>query len=141
MAKTSKSPKMTAVLQLMQDINNIMISFERRVAPATINPSLPPTTQPAPALPIPSLPVHNSYAPISPSPISSTPGLYLLNRRWCNFYDDYHEEKTYEVMKASKQRIFGKKQAYIVNKFVVNSLEFEDEEVHVVNTRALRTII
>ena len=39
-------------------------------------------------------------------------------------------------MKASKERIFGKKQASIVNNFVVNSLDFEDQEFHVVNTSA-----
>ena len=113
-----------------------MISFERRVSLETVNLALPPTTRHAPSFPIPALHVPNSYAPISPSPISSTPGLYLLNQPWCNFCDDYHEEQTCEVMKESKEGIFGKNQASIVNNSVVNSLEFEDEEVHLVNSKA-----
>ena len=135
MVKNNKIPEMTAVLQLMQDINNRKVSFERWASPKMINPVLPPTTHPATTFPVISLPIPKSFAPISPSPISSTPNLYLLNRPWCNLCDDYHEEKTCEVMKESKERISGKKQAYIVNKSSINSLKFEDEEVHVFNTR------
>lgn len=80
--ETNKNSKMTTILQLMEDINNIMLSFERRVPLATINPTIPPTTQHAPLLPISTLSLPNSSASISPSPISSTTNIYLLYRCW-----------------------------------------------------------
>ena len=38
-------------------------------------------------------------------------------------------------MRASKERIFGKKKIPTVNNSDVNNLEFEDENVHTINTR------
>lgn len=39
-------------------------------------------------------------------------------------------------MKASKDRTFGKKQVPNVSNSTINSLDFEDDEVHTINTRA-----
>lgn len=56
---TNKSQEITSILQLMQDINNHMISFERRVSmPMVISPYTS-IVQPLPTLP----------TPISPSPL------------------------------------------------------------------------
>lgn len=84
-------------------MNNIMISFERRVSPLAVNSPLPSTSQPA--------------------PISLALVLFLLNQTWCNFCDDHHDEKTCEVMKENKEKIFGKKQLAIANNSSINSLD------------------
>ena len=97
-------------------MNNRMISFERQVSPIIVNAPLPPPLVSQPPL------------------VSIAPGLFLQNKPWCNFCDDYHEEKSCEVMKASKERIFGKKQLEIVNNYAINSLDWVDEEkIHVLN--------
>lgn len=101
--EVNKSSKITVGLQLMQDINNRMISFKTRVSPNVMSPVLPPTTQPTLTLPTPALPTST---PILSTPLSFAPKLYLLNQPWCNFCDNHHEGKTCEVMKVSKARIF-----------------------------------
>ena len=83
---------MIAVLLLMQDMNIHMISFKRKVSPIIGNAPLPPPLVSQPPF------------------VLATPSIFLQNKPWCNFCDDYHEEKTFEVMKASKEIIFGKKQ-------------------------------
>lgn len=77
--------------------------------------------------------VHTLLAVISPIILSSAPpmvpsasgssGIYILNRPWCNFCDEYHEDKTCEAVKESKENIFGKKQVPNLNNSIVNSLD------------------
>jgi hypothetical protein len=54
-----------------------------------------------------------------------------LPQRWCNFYEEHHEEGTYEVRKSSRDKIFGKIQETTI--IVLDFAELED--VKIINTR------
>jgi ribonuclease HI len=84
-------PDMSTVLQLMQDINNRMISFERKgITPtATVETSTQAATRNF---------ANNNFQPKS-----------ILPRAWCNFCEEHHEESTCEIKKNVRDRIFGKK--------------------------------
>jgi hypothetical protein len=106
---------MSALLQLVQDMNNCMIAFERKgivssLTPGASSSSAPPFRNP----------VENNF---QPKPI--------LPRSWCNFCEEHHEETTCEVRKSARDKIFGKRpEATIV------VLDFvEPEDVMVINTR------
>jgi hypothetical protein len=54
-----------------------------------------------------------------------------MPRSWCNFYEEHHEERTYEVRKSARDKIFGKRPETTI---VV--LDFtEPEDVMIINTR------
>jgi hypothetical protein len=106
---------MSTLLQLVQYMNNSMISFEKK---GTISP-LTPGASSSSATPFRN-PVENNFQPKS-----------ILPRSWCKFFEEHHKETTCEVKKSSRDKIFGKRpEAMIV------VLEFmEPEDVMVINTR------
>jgi hypothetical protein len=113
-----KQTEMSIVLQLVQDMSNQMISFERKGI----------TTN--------SIPVESSsQVVLRNQPINSLPynqPKAILSRAWCNFCDDNHEESTCEVKKKAQERIFGK-----INEAIVIALDFmPEEDVMVVNTQS-----
>jgi hypothetical protein len=106
---------MSTLLQLVQDMNNHMIAFERKgtvspLTPGASSSSAPPFRNP----------VENNFQPKA-----------ILPRSWCNFCEEHHEETTCEVKKSARDKIFGKRpEATIV------VLDFaEPEDVMVINTR------
>jgi hypothetical protein len=106
---------MYALLHLVQDMNNHMISFERKgvvspLTPGASSSSAPPFRNS----------VENNFQPKA-----------ILPRSWCNFCEENHEETTCEVKKSARHKIFGKRpEAMIV------VLDFaKPEDVMVINTR------
>jgi hypothetical protein len=106
---------MSALLQLVQDMNNRMIAFEWK---GTVSP-LTPGASSSSAPPFRNL-VENNFQPKA-----------ILPRSWCNFCEEHHEETTCEVKKSARDKIFGKRpEATIV------VLDFsEPKDVMVINTR------
>jgi hypothetical protein len=106
---------MYALLQLVQDMNNSMIVFERK---DTVSP-LTPGDSSSSAPPFRNL-VENNFQPKA-----------ILPQSWCNFCKEHHEETTCEVKKSARDEIFGKQpEATIV---VLDSSDPKD--VMVINTR------
>jgi hypothetical protein len=106
---------MFALLQLVQDMDNRIISFEQKgtaypLTPGASSSSVPPFRNSA----------ENNFQPKA-----------ILPRSWCNFCEEHHKETTCEVKKSARDKIFGKKlEATIV------VLDFtEPEGVMVINTR------
>jgi hypothetical protein len=87
----AKQTDMSTILQLMQDINNQMIYFERKgITPtATVETSTQAATRNF---------TNTNFHPKS-----------ILPRAWCNFCEEHHEESTCEIKKNVRDRIFGKK--------------------------------
>jgi hypothetical protein len=87
---------MSIVLQLVQDMSNQMIDFERK----GVTLCLP-------------LAETSSQATFRNQPNNFQPNNYppkaILSRAWCNFCEDNHDESTCEVKKSARDRIFGKK--------------------------------
>ena len=108
---TSKTADMTVVLQLMQDMNNRMISFEQRI-PSMLN------VNTATLLP-----------PLNQQTMNHT----LLTRPFCNFCEEYHDPKSCDVMKLSRERIFGKRLDRSIN-----ALDWvdDDDDIFAVTTRS-----
>jgi hypothetical protein len=106
---------MSTLLQLVQDMNNSMITYERKgtVSPLTLgasSSSAPPFRNP----------IENNFQPKA-----------IIYRSWCNFCEEHHEEATCEVRKSTKDKIFGKRP-----KTTIVVLDFiEPEEVMIINTR------
>jgi hypothetical protein len=102
---------MSTLLQLVQDMNNHMITFERKgiVSPLT------PRASSSSAPPFKNL-VESNFQPKA-----------ILPRSWCNFCKEHHEETTCEVKKSARDKIFGKIPEAII--LVV------PEDVMVINTR------
>jgi hypothetical protein len=106
---------MSALLQLVQDMNNHMIAFERKgtvspLTPGASSSSAPPFRNP----------VENNFQPKA-----------ILPWSWCNFCEEHHEETTCEVKKSARDKIFGKR---LEDTIVV--LDFaEPEDFMVINTR------
>jgi hypothetical protein len=106
---------MSALLQLVQDMNNHMISFEWKgvvspLTPGASSSSAPPFRNP----------VENNFQPKA-----------ILPRSWCNFCEEHHEETTCEVKKSARDKIFGK-----IPEAMIIVLDFaEPEDVMVINTR------
>ena len=84
---------MSTLLQLVQDMNNHMIAFDRK---GTVSP-LTPGASSSSAPPFRS-PIENNFQPND-----------IMPRSWCNFCEEHHEEATCEVRKSIKDNIFGKR--------------------------------
>ena len=83
---------MSTLLQLVQDMNNRMIAYERKenVSPLTTgasSSSAPPFRNP----------IENNFQP-----------KVIMPRSWCNFCEEHHDETTCEVRKSAIDKIFGK---------------------------------
>jgi len=91
----SKNHDMSAFLQLMQDINNRMISFEQRVPPL----------------------LYFNNSPLLQSPIQQSVNQThtLMTRPFCNFCEEHHDPKTCEVLKTTKEHVFGKRLDLTIN--------------------------
>jgi hypothetical protein len=106
---------MYSLLQIVQDMNNHMIYFERKgivypLTPGASSSSTPPSRNP----------VENKFQPKA-----------ILPQSWCNFCEEHHEETTCEVKKSARDKIFGKRP-----KSTIIVLDFaETEDVMVINTR------
>jgi hypothetical protein len=106
---------MSTLLQLVQDMNNRMIAYERKgnVSPLTPGPS----SSSAPPF---RYPIENNFQPKA-----------IMPRGWCKFCEEHHEETTCEVKKSVRDKIFGKRPetTIVVLDFV------EPEDVMIINTR------
>jgi hypothetical protein len=87
-----KQTYMFTLLQLVQDMNNRMIVYERK---ETVSP-LTPRASSSSAPPFRN-PIENNFHPKA-----------ILPRIWCNFCEEHHKESTCEVRKSAKDKIFGK---------------------------------
>jgi hypothetical protein len=110
-----KQTDMSVLLQLVQDMNNRMIVYERKgnVSPLTPGASssfAPPFRNPN----------ENNFQPKAIMPCS-----------WCNFCEEHHEESTCEVKKSARDKIFGKRPETTI--VVLDFAELED--VMIINTR------
>jgi hypothetical protein len=106
---------MSTLLQLVQDMNNHMISFEWK---GNVNP-LTPGASSSSAPPFRSS-VENNFHPKA-----------ILPRSWCKFCEEHHEETTCEIRKIARDKIFGK-----IPEATIVVLDFsEPEDVMVINTR------
>ena len=106
---------MSALLQLVQDMNNHMIAYEPKG-------NFPPITLGASSCSAPPFrnPNENNFQPKAILPQSS-----------CNFCEEHHEEATCEVRKSVRDKIFGKRPETTI---VV--LDFADpEDVMIINIR------
>jgi hypothetical protein len=84
---------MSALLQLVQDMNNHMIAYERKgnvspLTPGASSSSTPPFRNP----------MENNFHP-----------KVILPQSWCNFCEEHHEESTCEVRKSARDKVFGKR--------------------------------
>jgi hypothetical protein len=106
---------MSALLQLVQDMNNCMIAYEWK---GTISPLTPGAS--------------SSSAPPFRNPIEKkNQPKAILPRSWCNICKEHHEETACEVKKSARDKIFGK-----IPKATVIFLDFaEPEDVMAINTR------
>jgi hypothetical protein len=110
-----KQTYMSSLLQLVQDMNNQMISYERKgnvlsLTPRSSSSYSPPFRNPN----------ENNFHPKS-----------IMPRSWCNFCEEHHEESNCEVKKSARDKIFGKK-----HKTTIFVLYFaEPENVMIINTR------
>jgi hypothetical protein len=106
---------MSALLQLVQDMNNHMIVYEKKgivspLTPGDSSSSTPPFRNP----------VENNFQPKA-----------ILPRSWCKFCEEHHEETTCEVKKSAQDKIFGK-----IPEATIIVLDFaEPKDVMVINTR------
>jgi hypothetical protein len=82
---------MSAVLQLMQDMNNRMIAYERKGITSSSSPAE--TSSQAYFR----SPNDNPFQPKA-----------IMSRAWCNFCEENHDESTCEVKKNARDKIFGK---------------------------------
>jgi hypothetical protein len=105
---------MSALLQLVQDMNNQMTSFERKGNVPSLTPGASSSSPPF------RNPNENNFQPKT-----------IMPRSWCNFCEEHHEESTCEVKKSVKDKIFGKRP-----KTTIVVLDFaEPEDVMIINTR------
>jgi hypothetical protein len=106
---------MSALLQLVQDMNNRMIVYERKGVVSPLTPG-----------------ASSSYAPHFKNSIENNfQPKAILPRSWCKFCEDHHEEATCEVRKISRDEIFGKRPETTID--VLDFIELED--VMIINTR------
>jgi hypothetical protein len=88
-----KQTDMSTLLQLLQDMNNQMISYERKgnvhsLTSGASSSSSPPFRNPN----------ENKFHPKAIMPCN-----------WCNFFKEHHKESTCEVKKSVRDKIFGKR--------------------------------
>jgi hypothetical protein len=106
---------MSDLLQLVQDMNNHMIVYERKGTVSSLTPGASSSSAP----PFRS-PVENNFHPKA-----------ILPRIWCKFCEEHHEETTCEVKKSVRDKIFGK-----IPEATIVVVDFaEPEHVMVINTR------
>jgi hypothetical protein len=106
---------MSTLLQLVQDMNNRMIAFERKGTVSPLTPGASSSSTP----PFRNL-VENNFQPKA-----------ILPQSWCNFCEEHHEETTCEVKKSARDKIFGK-----IPEATIVVLDFaEPKDVMVINTR------
>jgi hypothetical protein len=110
-----KQTYMSSLLQLVQDMNNRMIAYERK---GNV-PSLTPGASSSSSTPFRNT-NENNFHPKA-----------IMSRSWCNFCEENHEESTCEVKKSARDKIFGKKPETTI---VVLDWE-EPEDVMIINTR------
>jgi hypothetical protein len=106
---------MYALLQLVQDMNNHMITFKRK---GIVSPLIPGAS--------------SSSAPPFINPVENNFQLkVILPWSWSKFCEEHHKETTCEVKNSARDKIFGKRpEATIV------VLDFvKPEDVMVINTR------
>ena len=84
---------MFTLLQLVKDMNNRMVVYERKgnVSPLTHEAS---SSSATPFI----NPNENNFQPKA-----------IMPRSWCKFYEEHHEETTCEVKKSARDKIFGKR--------------------------------
>lgn len=85
----SKNPDMSVFLQLMQNMNNRLILFEQRIHSLSSS--------------------NKSSLLQSPVQQSVNQTHTSMTRLLCNFCEEYHDPKTCEVLKTTKERVFGKR--------------------------------
>ena len=105
----------STLLQLVQDMNNHMIAYDRKGIVSLLTPG-----------------ASSSYAPPFRNPIENNfQPKAILPRSWCNFCEERHEESTCELRKSERDKIFGKRPETTI---VV--LDFaEPVDVMIINTR------
>lgn len=96
---------MTAMLQMMQEIHNIMISFEHRLM-------IDPKTNQTPPLRI----MARSETPQSSDS-------YV--RHWCNFCDEAHDPTTCDTFLVAKKRAKGKKTMPTIAAIEIEEISYE----------------
>jgi hypothetical protein len=84
---------MSTLLQLVQDMNNRMIEFERKDIVSPLTPRA--SSSSAPRF---RNPVKKSFQPKA-----------ILLWSWFKFCEEHHEETTCEVKKSARYNIFGKR--------------------------------
>jgi hypothetical protein len=110
-----KQIDMSALLQLVQNMNTRMIAYERKGNVPSLTSGASSSSSP----PLNNL-NENNFQPKS-----------IMPRSWCNFCEEHHEESTCEVKKSARDKIFGKRPETTI---VV--LEFADpEDVMIKNTK------
>jgi hypothetical protein len=106
---------MSSLLQLVQGMNNRMITYERK---GNV-PSLTPEASSSSSLPFRN-PTENNFQPKA-----------IMPRSWCKFCEEHHEESTCEVKKSAKDKIFGKRP-----ETTIAVLDFtEPKDVMIISTR------
>jgi hypothetical protein len=106
---------MSALLEIVQDMNNRMMAFECKSIVSPLTPGVSSSNAP-PFI----NPIENNFHP-----------KVILPRSWCNFCKEHHEETTCEVRKSARDKIFGKRPEATI---VVLDF-FEPEDVLVINTK------
>jgi ribonuclease HI len=110
-----KQTDMSAILQLMQDMNNRMIAYEWKGTSSS---------SPLGAS-------SSSLAPFRNMNENTFQPKAIMTRSWCNFCEENHDENTCEVKKNARDKIFGKRPDTTI---VVLDWD-EPEDVMVINTR------
>jgi hypothetical protein len=110
-----KQKYMSSLLQLVKDMKNQMIAYERKVNV----PSLTPGESSSSSTPFRNK-NENKFQPKS-----------IMSCSWCNFCEENHEESTSEVKKNSRDNIFGKNPETTI--VVLDWVELED--FMIINTR------
>jgi hypothetical protein len=106
---------MSTLLQLVQDMNNRMIEYERKgnvpsLTPGASSSSSPPFRNPN----------ENKFQTKA-----------IMPRSWCKFCEEHHEESTGELNKSARDKIFGKR-----TETTITVLDFtEPDDVMIINTR------
>jgi len=90
-----KQNDMSIILQLVQDMSNQMIVFQRKGVTFTLTPVETSAQDSFRSHPT------NFQTNIQPKAI--------ISRLWCNVCDDNHDESNRDVKKRAQERIFGKK--------------------------------
>jgi hypothetical protein len=104
-----------ALLQLVQDMNNRMIAYERKGNVPSLSPGASSSSPP---------PFRNTNE-------NNFQPKVIMPRSWCKFCEEHHEESTCEVKKSVKDKIFGKR-----HETTIIFLDFADpEDVMIINTR------